>query len=179
MAILPIRSYPDPVLRVRCAEVERFDDDLRRLVSDMIETMHAAPGIGLAASQVGVEKQVAVVDLSVGEDPEALYVLVNPRIVESSGSVVDIEGCLSIPEFTDKVTRPSLLTLEAFDADGREYRMEVADWLARAICHELDHLEGVLFVDHLKGLRRERAKRFLRRLAREAESLPSAAPFGQ
>jgi len=169
MAVLPIRVYPDPVLRVRCAEVEAFDGELAKLVADMVETMHAAPGVGLAASQVGVERRVAVVDLSVGEDPEQLLVLVNPVIIDDDGSEVENEGCLSIPEFTEKVDRPLKVEVMARDASGAPQRFVAEGWLARAICHEVDHLDGILFVDHLHGLRRERAKRALKKLAKEQE----------
>ena len=167
MALRPIRIYPDPVLRTKCRPVEEFDGELRKLVNDMIETMHAAPGVGLAASQVGVDQRVCVVDLSVGEDPEALHVLVNPDIVRRSGSATDVEGCLSLPGITDKVTRPFEITVEAKDVDGNAIVLEAEDWLARAICHEVDHLDGVLFVDRLRGLRRDRGRRYLRRLERE------------
>ncbi len=167
MAVLPIMIYPEPVLRVECRPVEAFDAKLRRLVDDMIETMHAAPGVGLAASQVGVEQRVCVVDLSVGEDPKALHVLVNPVIREPRGSAADVEGCLSLPDITDKVTRPFEIEVEAQDVEGNRFVLQAEDWLARAICHEVDHLNGVLFVDHLRGLRRERARRQLRRLERQ------------
>jgi peptide deformylase len=169
MAIRPIRIFPDPVLRVRCREVTAFDDELRQLVADMVETMHAAPGVGLAASQVGDERRVAVVDLSVGKDPAELLVLVNPQILARDGLEVDVEGCLSIPDYTDKVGRPLRVEVKAQDATGGPQHFEAEGWLARAICHEVDHLDGVLFVDHLHGLRRERAKRALKRLAREQE----------
>jgi peptide deformylase len=169
VALLPIRQYPDPVLRRRCPLVESFDDDLRRLAADMVETMHAAPGIGLAAPQVGVETRLAVVDLSAGEDPEAVLVLANPRLLASDGTGVELEGCLSIPDLSEKVTRPMRVTVEAQDLDGQVVSFDAEDWLARAICHELDHLEGVLFVDRLRGLRREKAKRALRRLREESE----------
>ena len=175
MAVLPIRLYPDPVLRVRCAEVTDFDEDLRRLAEDMVETMHSAPGVGLAASQVGVEKRLAVVDVSVGEDPAALRVLVNPRLVEQHGSVVDSEGCLSIPGISEKVRRPAEIVVEARDPEGRELRFEAGELEARAVCHEIDHLNGVLFVDHLRGLRRDRAKRHLRRLKRSRPQPAAAA----
>jgi peptide deformylase len=165
MAILPIRLYPDPVLRTRCTEVVSFDAQLERLVADMIETMHAAPGIGLAASQVGVEQRVAVVDLSVGEDPEQLLVLVNPVLRESDGREDEGEGCLSIPDFTEKVSRASTVLVSARDGRGESYEVAAQGLLARAIQHEMDHLDGVLFVDHLRGLRRERAKRHLDRLS--------------
>ena len=166
MAVLPIRIYPDPVLRVRCPEVATFDADLRRLAEDMVETMIAAPGVGLAAPQVGVELRLVVVDTSVGEKSEALKVLVNPRIVERRGSHVDSEGCLSIPSYSEKIERPREIDVEAFDLDGNEVQFSSEDFEARAICHEIDHLDGILFVDHLRGLRRDRARRQLKKLAR-------------
>lgn len=171
MAVLPIRIYPDPVLRDRCTEVVTFDDELRRLAADMVDTMHAAPGIGLAASQVGDTRRLMVVDLSVGEDPEQLTVFVNPRIVEERGEVAEFEGCLSLPDLNDKVTRPEAIRVEAQRLDGSPFSLDADDWFARAICHEIDHLDGVLFIDHLRGLRRERARRALRKLVREAEEV--------
>ena len=171
MAIRAIRIYPDPVLRVQCRAVTDFDASLRKLVADMIETMHAAPGIGLAAPQVGVDLRVAVVDLSVGEDPAQLHVLINPEIARRQGQETDVEGCLSLPGITDKVERPTHVRVKAFDPDGNPFELEADDWLARAVCHELDHLDGVLFVDHLRGLRRERARRQLKKLATEQEVL--------
>ena len=164
MSVLPIRLYPDPVLRVQCAPVEDFGPDLTRLVADMIETMHAAPGVGLAAPQIGVELRVAVVDATAGMDPDAVRVLVNPRVVDSAGVQTDTEGCLSIPDFTEKVTRPATVRIAATDLEGLPFEMEVEELEARAIQHELDHLDGVLFVDRLRGLRRQRARSFLRRL---------------
>lgn len=169
MAILPIRTYPDPVLRVRCREVVEFDGRLEKLAADMTETMHAAPGIGLAASQVGEDIRLAVVDISVGEDEEALHVLVNPELVEEEGESVDVEGCLSIPEITDKVTRPDKVRVRAQNLTGEFFELELEELAARAVCHEIDHLNGVLFVDHLTGLRRERARRKLKRLSRQQE----------
>lgn len=171
MAIRAIRIYPDPVLRVQCRAVTGFDESLRKLVADMIETMHAAPGIGLAAPQIGVDLRVVVVDLSVGEDQGEEHVLINPEIVHRQGQETDVEGCLSLPGLTDKVDRPTFVRLKAFDLDGNPFEMEADDWLARAICHEVDHLDGVLFVDHLRGLRRERARRQLKKLATEQEVL--------
>src|SRR5262249_55534219 len=137
------------------------------LVADMVETMHAAPGVGLAASQVGVEKRVAVVDLSVGEDPAQLLVLVNPVIESRDGSEVENEGCLSIPDLTEKVVRPLRVEVRAQEVTGRPMRLVAEGWMARAICHEVDHLDGVLFVDHLHGLKKERARRHLKKLAKE------------
>ncbi len=164
MSVLPIRLYPDPVLRVQCAPVEEFGPDLARLVADMIETMHEAPGVGLAAPQVGVELRVAVIDATAGMDPDAVWVLVNPRVVDSAGVETDTEGCLSIPDFTEKVTRPARVRIAATDLEGSTFEMAAEELEARAIQHELDHLDGVLFVDRLRGLRRQRARSFLRRL---------------
>jgi peptide deformylase len=171
MAIRAIRIYPDPVLRVPCRVVTDFNEALRKLVADMIETMHAAPGIGLAAPQVGVDLRVAVVDLSVGEDQEQMHVLINPEILQRQGQETDVEGCLSLPGITDKVERPTFIRIKALDLEGNPFEVEAVDWLARAICHEMDHLDGVLFVDHLRGLRRERSRRQLKKLAADQEVL--------
>lgn len=171
MSRRPIRLFPDPVLRVDCPPVERFDDELQALVDDMIETMHAAPGVGLAAPQIGIERSLCVIDLSVGEDPEAVHVLANPEIVEAEGSWTEVEGCLSIPDFSEKVDRPYRVRVRARDADGEPFELVAEEWLARAVCHEVDHLRGVLFVDRLRGLRRDRARRHLKRLARETEEV--------
>jgi peptide deformylase len=173
MAVLPIRIYPDPVLRVKCRPIGAVDDRVRKLAADMVETMHAAPGIGLAAPQVGVELRLAVVDLSIGEDPGQLHVLVNPEITEREGLETEVEGCLSLPGLTDKVDRPSAVRLAARDLSGQELELQAEGWLARALCHELDHLDGVLFIDHLRGLRKERAKRALRKLVTEREEVPA------
>jgi len=171
MAVLPIRIYPDPVLRVKCRPVAAVDDRLRKLAADMVETMHAAPGIGLAAPQVGVEERLAVVDLSVGEDPSQVHVLINPEIVHREGQETEVEGCLSIPGLTDKVDRPAAVKIKALDLAEKPFEIEAEGWFARALCHELDHLDGVLFIDHLRGLRKERAKRQLRRLVTEREEV--------
>lgn len=168
MAILPIRLYPDPVLRVKCPPVTDFDSSLVELAQNMVETMHAAPGVGLAAPQVGVELRLAVVDLSVGEEESQLLHLVNPRVVEEVEEQIDFEGCLSIPELSEKVTRARRVTVEAQNLEGSSFEVEGEGLLARALLHEIDHLDGVLFVDHLRGLRKEKAKRRLRQLQRQA-----------
>ena len=170
MALRRIRLYPDPVLRQPGARVERFDDALRQLVADMVETMHAAPGIGLAAPQVGESLRVAVVDTSVGEDPAALKVLINPTVIQAEGSQAESEGCLSIPGYTEKVERPLEVAVVATDLEGRPFEVRGEGLLARAILHEIDHLDGILFPDRLMGLRRERAKRVLKRMLRETEA---------
>jgi peptide deformylase len=163
----PIRIYPDPILRVDCPPVARFDAALRELVDEMIETMHAAPGVGLAAPQIGVERSLCVIDLSLGDSAEGVHVFVNPQILEAEGSWEEVEGCLSIPELTEKIERPYRVRVRALDAGGEPFEMDAEGWLARAICHEVDHLRGVLFVDRLRGLRRDRARRHLKRLSRE------------
>jgi peptide deformylase len=173
MAILPIRLYPDPVLREKCPPVERFDDELRDLAADMVETMHAAPGVGLAAPQVGALFRLALVDLSVGKDPEELLVLVNPEVLGEEGRATEVEGCLSIPDLTDKVERPERIRLRAHDLQGRPFELDADDWLARAVLHEIDHLDGVLFVDRLRGLRKERARRALKKMAEAYEEVPA------
>ena len=162
MSILPIRIYPDPVLRVRCPEVEQFDDELEKLGEDMVETMYAAPGIGLAAPQVGTELRLAVVDISV-------HFFVNPEILDEDGRDLDEEGCLSIPGVAEKVSRPAAIRVKAQKLDGEPFEVEADGLFARAICHEVDHLNGVLFVDRVVGLRKERVKRQLRRLGRHRE----------
>jgi peptide deformylase len=172
MAILPIRIYPDPVLRVKTRKIEEFDTRLRKLASDMVETMHAAPGVGLAAPQVGSDLRIAVVDISVGEDPVLLKVLVNPEIVRREGLETDVEGCLSLPGITDKVDRPTAVTVRAQDLSGKPFELEAADYMARAICHEVDHLDGILFTDHLRGLRKERVRRQLKKLAELQQEVP-------
>jgi peptide deformylase len=169
MAVLPIRIYPDPVLRAKCRDVTEFDAGLRKLAANMVETMHAAPGVGLAAPQVGVDLRVAVIDLSVGEDPKEVYVVVNPEVVQREGSEVAEEGCLSLPGINDKVERPTRVTVRALDLEGKPVEIQAEEWLARAFCHEIDHLNGVLFTDYLRGLRKERTRRQLKRLAEEQE----------
>jgi peptide deformylase len=171
MAILPIRIYPDPVLRVKTRPVTTFGPALARLAANMIQTMVAAPGIGLAAPQVGEEVRMAVVDLSVGEDPAQMHILVNPQVLRREGLETDVEGCLSLPGITDKVDRPTVIAVRAADLLGNPFELAAEGWLARAICHEVDHLDGILFTDHLRGLRRERMRRQLRKLAGEREEV--------
>jgi len=171
MAILPIRIYPDPVLRVKCRRVETFDAALRKLAADMVETMHAAPGVGLAAPQVGADIRLAVVDPTVGDDTAQIRVLVNPDIVRREGLETDVEGCLSLPGINDKVDRPLAITVRAQDLKGESFEIEADEYLARVICHEVDHLDGVLFTDHLRGLRKERARRQLKKLAEETQGV--------
>ena len=144
MAIRPIVLYPDPILRRRCRPVTRFDAELRRLAGDLVATLHAAPGLGLAAPQIGSDLRLLAVDLSVGEDPAALHLLVNPVLLATSGSQVDPEGCLSIPGLTERVRRPATVRLSAQGLDGSPFELAGSGLLARALCHELDHLTGYL-----------------------------------
>lgn len=169
MAILAIRIYPDPILRVKCRPVTEIDARVKKLAADMVDTMHAAPGVGLAAPQVGVDLRLAVVDVTIGEDPSQVRVLVNPEVLERSGLDSDTEGCLSLPGITDKVDRPAFVTVRAQDLEGRPFEMQAEGFHARALCHEIDHLDGILFPDHLRGLRRERVRRQLKKLADEVE----------
>jgi peptide deformylase len=164
MAVRPILLYPDPILRRAAPAVERFDAELKRLVDDLAETMYAAPGVGLAAPQVGVGQRVAVVDVAPGAPESCLHVLINPRVVESEGRQTDDEGCLSIPGFSERVDRPKRVRIEAVDAGGAPVHFDADGFLARAMCHEIDHLDGILIVDRLTGLRREMALRRLRKM---------------
>ena len=169
MAILPIVRYPHEVLLRPTEEVAAITPDIDRLVADMIETMHAAPGVGLAANQVGVGLRIAVVDLTVGEDPKSLLVLINPRIVENDGAYVEDEGCLSLPGFTERVRRPDRAVVEAMDLAGAVRRIEGRDLLARAFNHEIDHLNGRLFIEHLSPLKRRLIKKKVQKQIRAGD----------
>lgn len=164
MAVLPIVLFPDPVLQRPTRPVERFDDELARLARDLAETMYDAPGVGLAAPQVGVDLRVAVVDVATAEGGSELHVLVNPAIVASEGRVGGEEGCLSIPGLTEKVERPATVRVAARRVTGEPFELTASGLLARACCHEIDHLDGILFFERLAGLRKELALRRLRKL---------------
>lgn len=159
MAVLPIVTYPDPRLETPCEPVEEFGEQLRRLADDLVETMHHAPGIGLAAPQVGRGERVAVVDLSVGADPDELLVLVNPRVLEEEAEVREEEGCLSFPDLMLVVPRPRRVVVEYQDLEGNPRRIEAEDLLARCLHHEIDHLDGVLFLERVSPLKRDLARR--------------------
>ncbi len=167
MPIRPIVKYGDAVLHGPAAPVERVDDAIRALFDDMVETMWAAPGIGLAAPQIGVALRVIVIDLSVGEDPSQLIRLVNPEFLEREGEQRHEEGCLSIPGYAGSPARPARVRVRGTDAEGRERVYAATELLARAFCHEIDHIDGLLFVDRLSPLRRDLLKRKLRKRARE------------
>jgi peptide deformylase len=166
MSIRAVRIYGDPVLRTRAQEVAAFDDELRRLAEDLHETMHAYNGVGLAANQVGVAQRIAVVDVPLDDERRARFTLVNPEILDRSGSETGEEGCLSIPGVYEDVQRALRIRVRARDERGEAYEVEAEGYAARAIQHEIDHLDGVLFVDRLSPLRRQFLRRALDALAR-------------
>jgi len=169
---VPIRriaKWGEPVLHAPSEPVPEIDDEIRALVDDMIQTMYAAPGIGLAAPQIGVPLRVIVIDLSVGEDPDRLIRMVNPELVDQQGEQRHEEGCLSPPGFAGSPVRPAQVTVRGLDLDGRELTMTGTELLARAFCHEIDHLDGRLFVDRLTPLKRDLMKRKLKKRARAGD----------
>jgi len=168
MAVREIKTYPDPVLRNKTARVETIDDTIQRLIEDLVETMHAAPGVGLAANQVGVPLQVAVIDLSTREEQEnrhPLLVLINPVILSTQGSVIAEEGCLSLPEYTEKIKRAARVTVRAQDRRGKPFEIEADGLMAKALQHEIDHLNGLLLIDRLSTLKKDIFKRKYRKAA--------------
>jgi len=167
MARLPILEYPDPRLRNRAEPVTKFDTELKTLVADMFETMYAAPGIGLAATQVDVHKRLLVCD--VGVESKQPLCLINPEIIRAEGKTNAEEGCLSVPEFYDFIDRAAVIRVRAFDPDGKMFELDADGMLAVCIQHEMDHLEGVLFIDHLSRLKREKALSKLKKAKREAD----------
>jgi peptide deformylase len=164
--ILAIRKYGDEVLRLPAKPIAELDDALQRLIDDMIETMYAAPGVGLAANQVGVPKRLMLIDLSVGKRPGECHVFINPEIIESEGEITEEEGCLSIPDFVEIVTRPERVKLRYLDRQGQQREMWGDGLMARAMCHEIDHLNGTLFVDHLRGFKKDRILKKIAKLAK-------------
>lgn len=159
MALLTILHDPDPRLRIPARPVTVFDAALKRLVEDLFETMYAAPGVGLAATQVGVAQRVAVMDCAGKDDPPQRIVMVNPEISDADDQQDMEEGCLSIPDYRDKVRRYNRLRLRALDAEGKPYELMAEGLLAQAIQHELDHLDGKLYIDRLSSLKRERYRK--------------------
>ena len=167
MPIRPIVKYGEAVLHEKAAPVASLDGGIRELFDDMVASMYAAPGIGLAAPQIGVPLRVIVIDLSIGQDAAQLIRLVNPEIVEREGEQKHEEGCLSIPGYAGSPVRPSRVVARGLDPDGKERVYEATELLARAFCHEIDHIDGLLFVDRLSPLKRDLTKRRLRKRARE------------
>lgn len=172
MALRDICTYPDPVLRTKTAPVGVLDAATNRLIDDMIETMHAAPGVGLAANQVGVSLQLAVIDLSQVEDESRrhpLLVLINPEVLSLEGSVTEEEGCLSIPEYAETVKRAARVKVRALDRSGKTFELEASGLLAKALQHEIDHLNGLLFIDRLSPLKKNIFKRRFRKTSSQTE----------
>jgi len=167
--IYPIVKYGDPVLEKPAATVKKFDAELEALAEDMFASMYAAQGVGLAAPQIGKSIRLAVVDVSNGKNPEAKIVLVNPEVIHAEGEVREEEGCLSIPGFRGYVIRPQFVTIKAQNAKGEPFEIRGENLLARAFCHEIDHLNGILFLQHLSMLKRDLIKRKIKKLRKEGE----------
>ena len=167
--IYPIVKYGAPVLEKPAAAVEKFDEELNKLCADMFESMYAAQGVGLAAPQIGVGLRLAVIDVSAGKNPEAKLVLANPEIIHAEGEQREEEGCLSLPGFRGNVIRPQFVTVRAQDATGKSYEMRSEGLLARAFCHEIEHLDGILFIQHLSMLRRDLIRRKIRKARKAGE----------
>jgi peptide deformylase len=167
--IHPIVKYGDPVLETPTKPVEKFDDELQALVGDMFESLYAAQGVGLAAPQIGVGLRLAVIDVTNGKNPEAKIVCANPAIIHAEGEQREEEGCLSIPGFRGYVARPSFVTIRAQDASGNTFEMRGEGLLARAFCHEIDHLDGTLYLSHLSILKRDLIKRKIKKMKKAGE----------
>jgi peptide deformylase len=167
--IYPIVKFGSPVLETPAEPVRVFDSELQKLVEDMFESMYAARGVGLAAPQIGIGKRLAVIDVTFKEDPDAKLVLVNPEILHSEGKNRQNEGCLSIPDFREPVTRARQVTVKAQDVNGKWFEKTGEDLLARALLHETDHLNGKLYISHISALKRDLMKRKIRKLVKAGE----------
>src|ERR1700727_175847 len=167
--IYPIVKFGDPILETPAAEVTSFDDGIQKLVEDMFESMYAARGVGLAAPQIGISKRIAVVDVTFKEDPAAKLVLINPVIVNKEGRQRSSEGCLSIPDFREDVTRARIVTVRAQDLSGKLFEHTGEELLARAFLHETDHLNGKLYISHISALKRDLMKRKIRKMMKAGE----------
>ena len=167
--IYSITKYGAAFLESPTKPVEKFDEELAKLCEDMFESMYVAQGVGLAATQIGLSKRLAVIDVSVGKNPEARLVLANPEIVHVEGDQREEEGCLSLPGFRGNVLRPAYVTVRAQNVKGEDYEMRGEGLLARAFCHEIDHLDGILFLQHLSMLKRDLIKRRIRKLRKTGE----------
>ena len=167
--IYPIVKYGDPVLDKPAAIVSVFDDELKKLVEDMFESMYGAHGVGLAAPQIGISKRIAVIDCSFKEDRNAKMVIINPEILKKEGKQTHSEGCLSLPDFRENVTRAMKCTVRAQDVEGKWFESEGEELLAQAMQHETDHLNGKLFISHISGLKRDLIKRKIKKLQKLGE----------
>jgi peptide deformylase len=171
MAVRDLKIYPDPILRQTCEKVEVFGKELDRILDDLAQSMYAHKGVGLAAVQIGITTRVAVVDVEQREGQPRLIELVNPRVVETSRDGYQYEeGCLSFPGEAETVTRPALVTVQAQDRKGNSFEITAKDLLATVIQHEIDHLDGVLFIDHISRLKRSLVDRRMKKRARTASS---------
>ncbi len=167
--IYPVVKYGNAVLEKTTKPVEKFDEELAKLCEDMFESMYAANGVGLAAPQIGLGRRLAVVDVTVGKNPEAKIVLANPEIIRAEGEQREEEGCLSVPGFRGNVARPQYVTVRAQDVTGKSFEMNGEGLLARAFCHELDHLDGILFLKHLGIVKRDLIRRRIRKLQKTGQ----------
>jgi len=167
--IYPIVKYGDAVLETPAKPVTEFNDELKKLVEDMFESMYAAHGVGLAAPQIGISKRLAVIDVTFQEDPAAKLVLANPEIIHTEGKHRQNEGCLSIPEFREPVTRAHKVTIRAQDVNGKWFEKTGEELLARAFLHETDHLNGKLYISHISALKRDLMKRKIKKLMKAGE----------
>jgi peptide deformylase len=167
--ILKIVKYPEPVLLQPGEPITEFNAELRKLAADMFETMYAGEGAGLAAQQVGIAKRLAVIDLSGGKDPAQKLVIVNPEIISREGKVYEMEGCLSFPDIMEKVVRAAKVRIRAQDLDGKWFEMDGENLLSRCFQHEIDHLDGQLFIFRMSALKRDLVQRKIRKLQRAGE----------
>jgi peptide deformylase len=167
--IYPIVKFGDPVLEKPAEPITQFDGELKRLVEDMFESMYEAKGVGLAAPQIGISKRLAVIDVTFKEDPGAKLVLVNPEVIHTEGKHKQTEGCLSIPDFREPVTRAKKVTIRAQDVTGKWYEKTGEDLLARAFLHETDHLNGKLYLSHISALKRDLIKRRIKKMIKAGE----------
>ncbi|CAA6822632.1 MAG: Peptide deformylase (EC [uncultured Thiotrichaceae bacterium] len=166
MTELTILRYPDSRLRTKATPVEKVDDDIRQIIDDMFETMYAAPGIGLAATQVDIHQQIVVIDVSENKDEPLCFI--NPEIIKEDGTEEMEEGCLSVPEYYAKVTRAEKVTVKALDRNGAEFSIDAEELLAVCIQHEIDHLRGKVFVDYLSPMKQQRVRKKLEKVAKMA-----------
>ncbi|MCP2520024.1 peptide deformylase [Candidatus Aminicenantes bacterium AC-335-A11] len=169
MKVLPILKYGNEILHRKAEPINNINEAIVELAQKMVQTMHAAPGIGLAAPQVGVGKRLITIDLSVGKDPSKLIILINPEILEEEGEEILEEGCLSLPGISENVARPSKILVKGIDLDGKERKIEAFGILARAFCHEVDHLNGKFFIDRLSYLKRNLIKRKILKQIKEGK----------
>jgi peptide deformylase len=167
--IYPIVKYGNPVLEKAAAKVTVFDNELEKLIEDMFESMYEAHGVGLAAPQIGIARRIAVIDVTFKDDPNAKLVLINPEIIHTEGKHTQNEGCLSIPDFRENVTRPNKVTVRAQDVKGNFYEKTGEELLARAFLHETDHLNGKLYMSHLSALKRDLMKRKIKKMMKAGE----------